>query len=966
MARRDLRRPHYDGGLTLVRIAIPDILADEQAALKQRFDAACDGTEVAAELLGPLEQAFTASPFFAEIAIRQPRALLDLVSDASIGRPRTSGEYVAMITAVLDGASDVAAAKRLLRETRQLEAARIAWRDIVLGTDVHNIMAELSAFADAIIAGTVSWLGQTLEPRFGRARDENGEVLELGVVGMGKLGGGELNFSSDIDLIFVYQCAGTTDGGRKDIDHQEYFDRLGREFIALLNETTADGYVFRVDMRLRPFGDSGPLTTSLAALEHYYATHGRDWERYALIKARMISGNARAQKHFEALTRPFVFRRYLDYGALESLREMKRLINDEADSAALAADVKRGTGGIREIEFTGQLFQLIRGGREPDLRTRSIVAALDTCATLKLLESADVDELKQAYAFLRTTEHRLQQAHDWQTHALPESEPERERLRFALGFPSWDAFATTLSQHRTRTQSHFQGLLEAPDEDNAGTSGDGWARAWQHAAEGDDDAATPGPDGPLSAGAEQLLSVIAHTRFLNRLSREGRERLDRLVPLLLESAEAAGTGASAYAALAKLITTVARRSVYMSFLADNPPALKRLLELFEASPWIAGQITAHPLLLDELLDARQLYSPPQASALMQLAAQKIRTTDGLEQAMEALRAFRNQQVLRVAASDVMGHLPVARVSDQLTWTAEACVNSALDLAWSELTTRYGTPCCDDGGNRRETGFAVIAYGKMGGIELGYGSDLDLVFLNDSTGSAQQTNGEKSVENNVFYTRLAQRFIHILSTTTPSGTAYEVDTRLRPSGNAGMMVCPTPAFQTYLTEQAWVWEHQALVRARGIAGQCEVIAEFDRIRNEVLRRPRVEADLKQAIVEMRKRMLGEVDRGDDSHFDLKRGVGGITDIEFMVQYAVLRWAAQHDALLDWTDNLRLLETIAELELLPAAACDELRDAYFAYRAQIHRSALQQIDALVPVTEFADHRHAVQAIWKTIFD
>ncbi len=946
---------------------LPPALAAEAAPLAARFDEAAAAAGIARRTDAELAAMFAASPFLAEVAIRRPAEFDALLADAALATPRSRADYDRLVAAELAGVDELAAAKRALRRLRNLEMVRLAWRDIRLGGDVLAIMAELSAFADAVVAGALGWLETHLAPRFGQAFDADGSALQLVVIGMGKLGGGELNFSSDIDLLFVYRGRGVTRGGRRELELQDYFNRLGRELIGLLNETTADGFVFRVDMRLRPFGDSGPLTTSLTGLEHYYAAHGRDWERYALIKGRAITGDTRTLAELDDIVRPFVYRRYLDFGALEALREMKQSIDREASSRQLVDDLKRGRGGIREIEFTGQLFQLIRGGREPRLRDRSLVATLEACADLGLIERDTVTRLVAAYRFLRTAEHRLQQVRDRQTHSVPGDPLERERLAFALGFADFDAFRAALDTHREATRAHFRTLLEAPDRsDEQDDALAAWRDLWQ--ADGDAAAlAEHAAEAGLAAG-EGMLAVVAELRaerFLARLSSHGRARLDRLMPLLLARAQDLALADAALRRIANLLHAIARRSVYVAFLADNPGALDRLLQLFAASPWIAEQITAQPLLLDELLDPRVLYTPPDRARLDQLVAAQVRPGDGLEQGMENLRAFRNQQVLRVAASDITGNFPVAEVSNQLTDIAEACIVAALDLAWREVVARYGEPCCDDGAGTRTAGFAIIAYGKLGGLELGYGSDLDLVFLNDSTGSAQHTNGAKSIENGVFFTRLVQRFIHILSTNTPSGVAYEVDTRLRPSGSAGMMVISTTAYARYLSDEAWVWEHQALVRARGIAGSAGVLERFAAIRAEVLARSRSEDELACEIVAMRARMRGELDRSGSAGFDLKQGAGGITDIEFMVQYAVLRWAGEHPELLAWTDNLRLLETIADLALLPAESCRHLHDAYFAYRAALHRCTLQQVDAVVEAERFGDHRASVVGIWEQLF-
>ena len=945
---------------------LPTVLEDEQASLCARFEEAALSAGLAITLDDATRRVFAISPFLAEFAIRRPQDFVSLQQNSAASTPE---DYSARVEQTLALCSDTAAAKRALRTLRQAVMAQIAWRDIHLAVPLTDTITALSDFADCILQKALAWLQHQLTPRFGQPKDDAGEPLELLILAMGKLGGQELNFSSDIDLIFIYGQNGLTQGGRRELEHQEYFDRLGRELISLLNETTAEGFVFRVDMRLRPFGDSGPLSCSLDALEHYYAVHGRDWERYALIKARAVTGDPRTRQRLEQLVRPFVYRRYLDFGALEALREMKAVINTEATSDALHEDVKRGRGGIREVEFTGQLFQLMRGGREPDLRQPSLLAILAVCVDRGYLEAPEVETLLAGYTFLRTVEHRLQQVRDQQTHRLPQELRDRARLAYAMALPSWSAFTAVLNRHRSQVNAVFSRLLEAPAVSrNSEDRLDSAARSlWlEHGDESTLAQRAMALGHPLSEAQLDFLQQLRAQRFLERLSRQGRERLDRLMPLLIRTLLLEALPDQCLRYLLKLLQAIARRSVYVSFLADNPDALQRLLALFAISPWIADQIIAHPLLLDELLDSRALFAPPDAVRLRSLIAQQVRPEDGLEQTMEGIRVFRNQQVLRVAASDVMGRLPVAEVSNQLSFIAETCIESALGAAWHELTQRFGAPMHNAHGRLEAAAFGVVAYGKLGGLELGYGSDLDLVFVHDSGGSSRHTAGPKEIENDVFFARLAQRFTHILNTTTSAGVAYEVDTRLRPSGNSGLPVSQIDSFATYLADEAWTWELQALVRARPVAGDAGLRERFAAIRSNALVRPRDALELKTAVAEMRARMVAETDRSTAQAFDLKRGVGGMTDIEFMVQYAVLRWAAEHPALVSWTDNLRLLETIADLELLPATACRQLRDAYFAYRADIHQSALQQVDGLVDQKRFLNHRRQVSAVWQDLFE
>lgn len=949
---------------------LPAPLAEDAERLYARLRAACsEAGIVLPEGAGDETRVpFALSTFIAETAIAHPGWFVDTLLAGDIAR-RDAQAFERAVAATLDGVDEEPIAYARLRQLRNRELARIAWRDIVHSPPVEDIIRELSDFADACIAASQERASASLRARFGTPRDAAGNEIAMVVIAMGKLGGAELNFSSDIDLVFAYPAGGTTAGGRREISNQEYFDKLGRQIISMLNETSAEGFVFRVDMRLRPFGDSGPLTSSFDALEHYYQLHGRDWERYAFIKARMVTGTAPARANLEAILKPFVYRRYLDFGALESVREMKALIDGEVRRHDLARDVKLGAGGIREIEFIGQTFQLIRGGREPLLQQRGILDILANCATLRLLEPADADALAAAYRFLRRTEHRLQQFADRQTQELPRDPAGEARLACGMGYADYAAFCAALEQHRAHVRRCFRELLSPEGEVETApgvrTNIDTAAALWNGTDNDDASYEALGFDAP--AAAREVLDHLRAPAFLERLSRQGRERLDRLMPRLIEVCGSRYHEPATLARLAELVRAIARRSVYLSLLVDHPLTLVRLVDLYHASPWIARQITNHPLLLDELLDTRVLYAPPAPEALVGQLGTLLAThdADDLEARMDALRQFKNQQVLRVAASDVMEHFPIAEVSNQLSYIAEALLHHALAMARSLLEAKHGVPSCTVDGKRRRVGYAIVAYGKLGGLELGYGSDLDLVFLHDSSGERQVTDGERPVDNTVYFTRLTQRIIHFLGTLTAAGRAYEVDTRLRPSGESGLLVSSMQAFTNYQHEQAWTWEHQALIRARAVAGDAQTRAEFAAVRRDVLGRARDAARLRSDILDMRERIRREHDRSDCAFFDLKQGLGGITDIEFMVQYGVLRWAHQHGELLEFSDNLRLLERLTGLGLMPSPMGTVLHDAYFALRAAVHRSALQEIEGLVEDTKFRQHRDAVAAAWREWF-
>jgi glutamate-ammonia-ligase adenylyltransferase len=901
-----------------------------------------------------LQRILACSRFAAECFTRRPWLLLALIGSGELERPLREGELETALADQLSGDTDAAV---VLRRFRQRQMLRIIWRDLNRLATTVETMRDVSWLADACIRRGLAQCTSELEARYGRpVGRRSGRPQELIVVGMGKLGGNELNLSSDVDLIFAYPEAGDTQGGPRSLSNEEFFTRLGRALIALLDTVSAEGFVFRVDMRLRPYGESGALAHSFAALEAYYQQQGRDWERYALIKARPITGSDAAVAELMDCLRPFVYRRYVDYSAIDSLRSMKRMIVAEVRRRGLENNVKLGSGGIREIEFIAQCFQLIRGGRDLSLQQRELLPVLDECAALGCLPATDVDELRAAYLFLRDVEHAVQAWADRQTQELPAEELSQAALAHSLGFVGYAAFHETLDAHRERVANYFARLIEDPDEGEAAAE---LAALWRADCSTDELAELGFDDAEGLAGS---LRALFASKRVQRLQAEGRERLDRFMPLLIAACAEDAHPDEALARALPLVTAVARRSAYLLLLIENPPALADLARLCGASPWIAELLTAHPALLDELLDRASLYSAPERDSLQaELRQQTARLNhDDLEGHMQALRYFKASQVLRVAASELAGRLPLMKVSDKLSFIAEVCLEQVVALAWSQLTARYGEPAREGTG----TAFAILAYGKLGGIELSYASDLDLVFIFDAdTGAC--TNGERAIDNATFYTRLGQRIIHILETRMNFGQLYEVDMRLRPSGASGLLVSSLAAFDRYQSSDAWTWEHQALVRARGVAGDPALLERIEALRRRVLCQQREEARLAQEVVSMRARMREHARVSpQDQELELKQGYGGIVDIEFMVQYAVLAWAHREPALADWSDNVRILETLARTGLQPEARCVVLRDAYLELRSATHRLALQQQDMRVSIGEVEAHQSAVISAWEAL--
>ncbi|MGI9304098.1 MAG: bifunctional [glutamate--ammonia ligase]-adenylyl-L-tyrosine phosphorylase/[glutamate--ammonia-ligase] adenylyltransferase [Gammaproteobacteria bacterium] len=899
---------------------------------------------------------WAASPFVATSCLRNPDLLRELIQTGALD------SQAASTATELSKAEDENAMMHRLRRLRQREMVRIAWRDIAGRASLDETLLALSSLARTCVSQAAVFSYEQQRKKYGVPRDTEGNAQHLVVLAMGKLGGDELNFSSDIDVIFTFPEAGYTDGGRG-LDNRQFFVRVVRQLIKLLSEVTKDGFVFRVDARLRPFGEAGPMALSFDAMEHYYQTHGRDWERYALIKARAIAGDTSVAETLLARLRPFVYRKYMDYSAISALREMKSLINAEVKRRGLQDDIKLGPGGIREIEFIGQAFQLIRGGQDTQLQVRGIREVLPLLSSKGQLPASAVDELLAAYEFLRRAENRLQMIADEQTHRLPDNTVERARLAFAMGCADWEAFESALAGHRRNVHRHFAHLF-ADKEVSEASGATGSHHLWEGLDDGPQAVAALHRNGYGAADETwNVLSHFRHSRSYASLEGPGRERMDTLMPRLIALVGEHEQADIALPRVLKLIEAVARRSVYLSLLIERPVALEQLITLCAASAWIADYLSRHPLLLDELLDPRNLYAPPARDELQRLLQAEIAQVaeDDIEAHMERLRHFRHANVLRVAAADVMGALPIMKVSDRLTWIAEVILEQALAIALGQLTARHGRPCCTVDGNIHHPGFAVIGYGKLGGLELGYGSDLDIVFVHDSNGENQWTDGDKSVDNSVFFARLGQRIVHILTTFASAGRLYEVDLRLRPSGASGLLVTSLDALRRYQLEQAWTWEHQALVRARPVAGDEAIGRAFERVRAEVLQQTRDPVELRESVHHMREKMWREHESGEDEGFNLKKDPGGIADIEFMVQYAVLAHAADHPEVTRYSDNIRILDGLEECSLMTPAQAAQLRDIYRAYRDRVHELDLQDEASVTTEDEFRESRSAVRVYW-----
>ncbi|OQX04054.1 MAG: bifunctional glutamine synthetase adenylyltransferase/deadenyltransferase [Desulfobacteraceae bacterium IS3] len=925
------------------------------------------------ELINTAQQVFAFSDFISKACIREPKLLQDLVNSGDLGKAYEPDEYCIKLKSFLADVRDEASLIRRLRKFRRREMVRIAWRDLGGNAELSETMSDLSHFADACVQTALCFLYDWQTAQFGIPVNADGESQPLIVLGMGKLGAGELNFSSDIDLIFTYPELGETTGksqsaksplerGQGCVTNDEFFVKLCRKLLTALSANTEDGFVFRVDMDLRPYGEGGPLVMNFDAMESYYQIQGREWERYAWIKARIIAGDKAAGEKLLQQLKPFVYRRYLDYGVFESLREMKGKISLEVQRHGMQDNIKLGSGGIREIEFFGQIFQLIRGGVVPALQTRRIQDVLPILVEEGFIEKAVCEELLAGYVFLRNTEHRLQEYADMQTHQLPPDELGQACLAASMGFENWKAFSQTLFMHREKIHWHFNTLLELRNAKHSHDDIEKKLQAvWQNS--GDEERHTQ----TLSeAGFKhphevmQRLDDFRNGMSTRALSPKSRERLDRLIPLLLKETGLSEQSDSVFDRVIDLIKSIERRACYISLLLEKPQTLTHIVKLANTSSWILSFLSQHPVLLDELLDSRTLYTPPGKPELERELRHRLEQIppDDLEHQMETLRVFKQVNLLRVAVADINNALPLMKVSDHLSYIAEVILKEVLDLAWNYMVEKHGEPECRISGCQR--GFAVIAYGKLGGFELGYNSDIDLVFIH--AGTAEETKGgRRPIDSGQFFARLGQRVVHILTAHTSAGILYDTDMRLRPDGSSGPLVCHIDSFGVYQDVKAWTWEKQAILRARPVSGDSGIAERFESIRKQVLTRPRQKAKLQEEVRSMRQKMRHDLASAGQGMFDLKQDEGGMVDIEFLVQYLVLLNANQYPEIVQWTDKVRLLRMLSECGAIDEYDAYFLRETYLSYRAFAHKLSLQQKPAKVPDTQFHAPRKRVRELW-----
>ncbi len=921
-----------------------------------------------------LSKVLFCSPFVADLWLANPRWCQDFFASEKVP------DWCIADIGYENGA-DEAGFMRQLRRWRMRHMATIAARDLLAIDSEEQACLYLSQLADKAIIAAQEYAIETtlLQPKYA-GKTPKALMPSLMTVGMGKLGGYELNYSSDIDIIFFYEDAVAPTPG---VEWPVFFTLVAQKIIKYIGAQTEDGFVFRVDVRLRPFGDSGALVLSLAAAENYYTTHGRDWERYALIKARIITGTVQAKDALSALLIPFVYRRYLDFSALNALRDLKARIVSGYSENKIKDHIKLGRGGIREVEFLFQLWQLTYGGKEFDLRTTSLVQAANVVVKQGLLDEIVVESLLNAYWFLRKAENSVQIMRDQQVHSLPTTDDDKAKLTAAMGFEHYDDFLSVLQRHQDHVIQHFDLLLYVDDVSDNGIEQCKLIWLSTDNAEATAIAQKVGYLQPELV-VEHLL-LLKNASAVRRMSETAKVRLDEFIPVLLkhllEVDDYHEQALTLWKRLQLFLKQIALRSTYFVMLTERPKALIRLLNLMVRSAWIADSISQYPAMLDTLLDPVELDQFSKL-ALDSMLQDGLNHADDMEMQMQEMRKFKHETVMKLASADLNNVLPLMKVSDALTSLAECLLGKSMELAKQPLVALYGEPSYTNGEQLLHADMAVIAYGKMGGQELSYDSDLDVVFLHNSHGSKEYTNGDKSIDNTTFFARWVQKTLHYLNTLTHNGRLYEVDMRLRPNGAAGTLANRVSGFAVYLEKDAWLWELQALVRARFVAGNPEIGAQFETIRKQVLCQPRNATEVMQKVVDMRLLMRKElgsksprntlnstyqsIKSQKSEQFDLKHDFGGIADIEFMVQYAVLANAAETPALADYTDNIRLLEIMGEQAYMSTHDAQSLIAAYQLFRETIHHRSLQNQDKkIVDISSnIADAIDMVSEVWLKI--
>ncbi len=954
---------------------IPD---NEVSKFQKELDALqlrLDNKSLLIQFKDELFKVWYASPFIRRVCVSQPNWLESLLSNDELQKNFTLDEYITLLKEAVINIDSVEALQKKLRQMRVAAFARIAWRDLQGYADVQQTLSDVSFFAEACVEETLQWCF-----KWQQSKVKNNNFIEnlsqnIVIFALGKLGGAELNFSSDIDIVFAYSeelaQAPSHVGQQHEGEAAEFNLKVVQLFIKVLSEQTQDGFVFRVDTRLRPFGDSGTLIPSFQSIDQYFQSHGRDWERYAWVKARVVAGSRKVGGQFLADVIPFVYRRYLDYGAIQSLREMKLLIDAKASQEIAKENLKIGVGGIREIEFIVQMLQLIYGGKDSSIRARSTIKALQQLQIQGFLSEQWFQVLTAVYLFLRKAENNLQLREDQQEHCLPVDNRHQYHYAYLMGARDWQTFHAEYKKNTQAVNAIYRSLLHDDMLEGQEVKADGFENVWlqledkeyclnvlqEHFA---DD----------SQHIYKQLSLFSQSSLVLKLVPIGRTRLDRFMPLFMRQLLQFDEPVVVFNRFMNILKNIVQRSTYISLLLENEHKLEALFMLIHASPWISQFLATCPLLLDELLCVDESYQPPDIFEMQAQLELGLANIDGeLEAYMEGLREFKHSQAIQIAAADIIENYPIMKVSDHLSWLAEVCLNSAVEFAHGELVEQYGEPNCELKGIDFAPEVLIVEYGKLGGLELGYGSDLDIVFLHNSVGENCETKGRgdelsHKTHNDIFFTRLVQKVIHILSTVSVGGKVFDIDLRLRPHGESGPVITSMRAYEHYLMNDAWLWEHQALVRARAITKSKILDDEFIRIRRKLLCQIRNTDEVRTSIRDMRNKMLDSNPVKHAGGFDIKKDVGGLIDIEFIVQFLVLSNASDQPQICEHTDNIRILDACEDMGVLDCKVVSDLKEIYLKYRKHLHRLSLRLLPEIVDESVFRDERSVVQKYWASL--
>lgn len=853
--------------------------------------------------------------------------------------------------------------KRSLRCYRHLKLIEIIYLDVIGKNSLQQTLIHLSDLADLLIRMALEASYNNLVSKHGQPQDESGNKIELNIIAMGKLGGRELNFSSDIDLICCYASDGELEGyGR--LSHQEFFTRLTRLFSQILNETTEDGFVYRVDLRLRPWGDSGPLVLNHAAFEHYYQLHGREWEQYAMVKARVITGSDADHKHLASILKPFVYRKYHDYRVFEGLATLKDKIDLQARSRSMQDNIKLGNGGIREIEFFVQAFQILKGGRNKQLQSTQILHCFDVLQQQKIIAAGTVEDLRGAYVFLRGLENKIQMLNDEQIHTCPDSPLSRERIAEAMGYPHWQAVNEDLQMHRQKVDAHFTELFKRETEprstmvisDSIGEDKTGLQQI--------EYIASIGLDNPEEIN--RCLEAFFSSKAWGFMSARAKQRFSTLIPAIFDEICRSEKQLALFERLLNLFSSIAGRSVYFDLLYQNNALLVKLVDLFDKSEWIAQEVASYPMLIEHLIEAgdpAHRFNQTQLQHNLQIQLDNV--ADDVELELDVLRLFKREQTIIIAIAELSQEISTSEVGLYLSELAENVLQAVYQLAAKALQKQYGQPEYTDQGEKHGAEFCIIGYGKLGGHELHYQSDLDIIFLHSSKGGNQVSSGPKSIDNSMYFARLAQKIISMTSVLTGSGKLYEIDSRLRPEGSSGLLVSSIQSFYQYQLNKAWTWEHQALIRARYVAGSPALKSEFERLRHEIICRPRDPRQLQKEIIEMRNKIYLAKQPVEGDRKNIKHSRGCMVDIEFMVQYWILLQANKFASIASYSDNIGLLNELFRLSLISSSQF-QLIDIYRTYHHWLHKTVLQNRTAEIETEIIADEVNHVLNCWDECFE